>query len=331
MANELRCCVIGCTGGWYQKVHHPSLQRLEGRVRLVAGTSRDPDRRNRITADLGFEKAYADIDEMLDAERPDFVFISVKHTETAGMACRVLERKIPVLMEKPVGSSPAEGRRVLEAARVAGVPNMVAFNRRHNPLLVRAKRLAAERGGVSQYVLTWQRHDVVAPHAMMGSTLHMIDTTRFLAGEVASFSGAGSATRYFDRAMVASSFHLSFEDGTVGTLAHNVRAGRACEVYQVLAENWSATVSVPPPGRFDTRWWMRVDDGDRVVEHMTVDRLPREQRNALYTQGFWRESEHFAECLEKGEEPTPTVADGVRSMELAQRLLEAVAPPEQQT
>ena len=86
MANKLRCCVIGCTGGWYQKIHHPSLQRLDERVRLVAGTSRDPERRERITAEMGFEKAYADIDEMLDAERPDYVFISVKHDQTPTMA-----------------------------------------------------------------------------------------------------------------------------------------------------------------------------------------------------------------------------------------------------
>jgi len=329
MSSELRACVIGCTGGWYQKIHHPSLQRLAGRVRLAAGTSRDAARRRRITEEMGFDKAYAGIDEMLDREKPDFVFISVKPTETADMACRVLERKIPVIMEKPAGKDPKDGRKVLAAAEAAGVPNMVAFNRRHNPFLVRAKQLAKERGGISHYVGEWMRHDVRAPRAMMGSALHMVDAIRFLAGDVASFSGVGSATRYFDDAMMASSFHLTFESGAIGTLSHNVRTGRAYERYRIHAENWTVTVSNPPPGRFDSRLYMEVESGDRLIERVTVETLTPEQRCAHYTQGFWQETEHFVECLEKGAEPTPSVAEAVKSMELAQDLLRAVAPPEQ--
>lgn len=329
MASTLRCCVIGCTGKWYQKIHHPSLRRLDERVRLVAATSRDAERRAKITSELGFEKAYADIDEMLDRERPDFVFISVKHTETAGLACRVLERAIPVMMEKPVGKDPEEGRRVQQAAERAGVPNMVAFNRRFNPFLVRAKQLAKERGGVSHYVGEWMRHDVRAPRSMMGSALHMIDALRFLAGDVAEFSGVGSATRYFDEAMVAASFHLTFESGAAGTFSHNVRAGRAYERYRIHAENWTATVSNPPPGTFDGRMFLEVEAGDRLVERVTLESLTREQRCAHYTQGFWQETEHFVECLEKGELPSPDVADAVKSQQLAQDMLRAVAPPEQ--
>ncbi|MFO7900857.1 MAG: Gfo/Idh/MocA family oxidoreductase, partial [Planctomycetota bacterium] len=100
---ELRCCVIGCTSRWYQKVHHPSLRRLADRVRLVAAASRSAESRERITGELGFERAYADIDEMLDEEGPDYVVICVGHEHTPAMACKVLDRSIPVLMEKPVG------------------------------------------------------------------------------------------------------------------------------------------------------------------------------------------------------------------------------------
>jgi len=329
MSDKLRCCVIGCTGRWYQTIHHPSLRRLEDRVRLVAGTSRDPERRERITGEMGFEAAYADIDEMLDTERPDFVFLSVKHTETAGMARRVLARKIPVMMEKPVGRNPDDGRTVLRAAESAGVPTMVAFNRRFNPFLVRAKQLAGERGGISHYVGEWMRHDVVAPRSMMGSALHMIDAIRFLAGDVASFSGVGSAARYFDEAMVASAFHLTFESGTVGTFSHNVRTGRAYERYRIHAENWTATVSNPPPGRFDGRMFLEVESGDRRVERITLESLKPEQRCAHYTQGFWQEHEHFVDCLLSGREPSPSVAEAIKSQQLAQDLLRAVAPPEQ--
>jgi len=329
MSSKLRCCVIGCTGKWYQNIHHPSLLRLADRVQLVAATSRDPQQRERITAEMGFDTAYADIDQMLDTERPDFVFISVKHTETPKMALKALERKLPVMMEKPVAANLADARRVQAAAEQAGVPNMVAFNRRYNPFLVRAKQLAEQRGGISQYVGEWMRHDVVAPSAMMGSALHMVDALRFLGGDVASFSGAGSATRYFDQAMTASSFHLSFESGAVGTVSHNVRTGRAYERYRIHAENWTVTVSNPPPGRFDGRMFLEVEAGDRLIERITLDVLEPAQRCAHYTQGFWQEHEHFVDCLISGKTPAPGVAEAVKSQQLAQDLLEAVAPPGQ--
>jgi virulence factor len=327
MSTPLRACVIGCTGGWYQKIHHPSLQRLADKVRLVAGTSRDPERREKIAGEMGFERAYADVDEMLDKEKPDFAFISITHTEAADMACRVLERNIPMMMEKPVGQNPAEGRRVLEAAKKAGVPNMVAFNRRHNPFLIRAKQLADERGGVSHLVGEWMRHDVKSPTAMMGSMLHMVDALRFLGGDVASFSGAGSATQYFDNALVASSFHLTFESGAACAISHNVRCGRAAENYRIHAENWSVTVGNPPPGRFDSRLYFQVEEGGRLVERITAENLTTEQCCAHYTQGFWQESEHFVDCLISGAEPSPSVAEAVKSMELAQAMQEAVVPP----
>jgi len=329
MSKQFRACVIGCTSRWYQRIHHPALQRLADKVNLVAAASRDAERRKAITSQMGFDRAYADIDDMLDKEKPDYAVVCVAPSSVAELACKVLERGVPLFTEKPVGETVEDGRRVLAAAERAGVPNMVAFNRRFNPLLLRAKTLIEERGDVSQYVCEFLRHDVRAPSRRMGSSLHAIDALRFLAGEVASFSGAGSSVQYFDEKMVAASFHLSFETGAVGSFTFNVRVGRAYERYRVSGENWMATVSLGPPGTFDDRWWMTLEVGNREVERIHLPSLDPARQCTGYTNGFWGEHEHFVECLATGRQPSPDVASAVRSMELAREMFVAVAPPEQ--
>lgn len=328
MSEPLRCCAVGATGGWFGSVHAPSLARLaeSGRVRLAAACSRSEEGRALITKKLGFARAYAGAEEMLEAEKPDYVILSMKARPMGEMALKVLERGVPLLMEKPAGHTLAAARRIAEVAARSGAPHMVAYNRRYNPLLLRVKELMAERGGVSQAVCEFLRNDVVAPSRFMGSSLHAVDALRWLLGEVRDFKGVASAARYFDRKMVAASFALAFESGVAGSFTFNVRAGRSYERYRVLAENWTATVSLPTPGKFDGRWWLRVEADDGPVELVTIEGLTACERNGPCVHGFWREHEHFVECLERGERPAPEAADGVRSMELAQRMLESVAP-----
>ncbi len=327
MSSKLRCCAIGGTGKWFRNVHLPSLKRLvqAGEIELAGACSRSEEGRASLAAD-GYAKVYAGVDEMLDAEKPDYVALCMASRPMAETAVGVLERGIPLLMEKPAGPSPAVAARVAAAAEKGGAPHMVAYNRRFITLLARARSLLEERGGVSQVVCEFLRNDVSAPRRLMGSSLHAIDALRYLLGEISGFSGAASATRYFDDRAVAASFHLSFESGIVGSFTFNVRAGRSYERYRLFAENWTATVSLPPPGRFDDRWWLRVEEGNRTTESVTVDDLPEAERNGPCTHGFWREHEYFVECLREGRRPFPDVADGIKSMELAQAMLEAVAP-----
>jgi predicted dehydrogenase len=160
----------------------------------------------------------------------------------------------------------------------------------------------------------------------MGSALHAIDALRFLMGEVREFRGLGSAARYFDGKMVAASFALGFASGAAGTFTFNVRAGRSYERYRIFAENWTVNISQSSPGKFDESWWLEAEEGNRTVERIAGEDLTAERRCGQYAHGFWREHEYFAECLERNERPSPDVADGAVSMDLAQRMLESVAP-----
>ncbi|MFN4173352.1 MAG: Gfo/Idh/MocA family protein, partial [Pseudorhodobacter sp.] len=56
-----------------------------------------------------------------------------------GLACIGLG--LPVLVEKPVATTVAEARALIEAGEAAGVPVLTGHHRRHNPLIVKAKTL----------------------------------------------------------------------------------------------------------------------------------------------------------------------------------------------
>lgn len=69
----------------------------------------------------------------------DAVVVALPHHLHAEAACMAAERGLHVLMEKPMGSSLAEGRRIEEACRTAGVVLMICFVHRFRDEAIQAK------------------------------------------------------------------------------------------------------------------------------------------------------------------------------------------------
>lgn len=112
-----------------------------------------------------------------------------------------------ILCEKPIALNADEARRMLDAAREAGVRHMVAFNYRRVPAIVLAKQLI-DQGKLGRirhfdvvYYQDWLvdpnfpfvwRHDVKeagsGAHGDMNA--HTVDLARYLVGEIEAVSGA---------------------------------------------------------------------------------------------------------------------------------------------
>ncbi len=77
--------------------------------------------RNKITAEKFGEKyeaeVFDDIDEFLNSENFDAVYIATPHTSHCEYAVKALNRKIPVLCEKPVGINEKEVSLMIETAK----------------------------------------------------------------------------------------------------------------------------------------------------------------------------------------------------------------------
>lgn len=100
-------------------------------LRLVALARRDPESVRRQAEELGC-RGYVDYRELLAARDVDAVVVVVPPTVHPEIVEAAMAARRPVLLEKPAAVNVADGRRMLQAVRAAGVPLMVAQTLRYN-------------------------------------------------------------------------------------------------------------------------------------------------------------------------------------------------------
>lgn len=191
----------------------------------------DPMPKAEIIAQKNGTQYFADYREMLDKIKLDGVVIASPNKLHTSTALECIERKIPVLIEKPIADSMIEAISIAEASRRMGVPVLVGHHRRHNPLMRRAQEFIRE-GGIGQmaaivayslrrkhdgyFDAPWKREKGGGPLLING--IHEIDNLRMLCGEIESLQAAtANVTRGFPvEDTIAAT--LKFQNGTLGTL-----------------------------------------------------------------------------------------------------------------
>ena len=112
-----RIAVVG-TGWWATRAHLPALV-AQPDAEVVALV--DPDAANLARAAERFEveRTFADVEPMLAAVELDAVVIAVPHVHHAPIARLCLERRLHVLLEKPMTIDPADAYALVELATQA--------------------------------------------------------------------------------------------------------------------------------------------------------------------------------------------------------------------
>jgi len=217
----------------------PRLVAICGRTRWkVAETARR----------FGYSKYYIDWREMLREEEIQLFDNSSPNNMHAAPCIAAAEAGKHILCEKPMARDAEEARRMLEAARVAKVKHMVAFNYRFVPAIRLAKKLMDEDaiGDIyhfharyyqewvmdPNYPYVWRLDKRVAGTGAVGDLgSHIIDLAHFLIGD---FKSITSQTKTFiaDRPLpenpderrkveVDDAFEslIEFKNGATGTLS----------------------------------------------------------------------------------------------------------------
>ncbi len=224
------------------------------RPRLVRVVGRDRGRAEATARRFGFARAGVDWKELVadpEVELLDNCAPNGLHREPCLAALAAGKH---VFCEKPLGRSAAEARELRDAARQAGVVNMVGFNYRFLPAVRLAQRLITEgrlgrlhhfRGWFADASLldpdapfTWhQDAEIAGSNAVLDLGSHLIDMARWLLGEPVAVRGAlatftetrptpGGRRR---RVETEDAFEaiLEFEGGALGSVAATtVAAGR---------------------------------------------------------------------------------------------------------
>lgn len=227
-----------------------------------------------------------------------------------------------VLCEKPVASSVAEAKQL--EADLQGFehpPVMVGFQRRYDPSIKRAHDLvvAGEIGKVEQ--MTIQSRDPAAPPAsyiassggiFKDCTIHDFDQARFFMGDIAEVTAFGqnniaelAETGDFDGCVVV----LRSVDGGVAAITNN----RHCAA------------------GYDQRMEVHGETGSLFVDNLrpTAVTVNKKEFSAAqdpyldyflerYADAYRDELTAFIDAINEGREVSPTVADGIIALVLAE-------------
>jgi len=192
----LKGVTVGC--GFFSRIQMESWKRVEG-AEIVAACDLDADRLQSFTADFGL-KGYSDADEMLDAEKPDFLDIATRPAGHLPLVKKAAERGIATICQKPMADTWEEAVRIAKTARRNGIRLMLNENWRWQAWYRHIKSLLDEdRIGRPFYyqIATRQRDGVgdkpfanqpyfkdMARFFIIEAVVHNIDTARFLFGEI---------------------------------------------------------------------------------------------------------------------------------------------------
>ena len=135
----MRVCLIE-VGHWHSPFYYAKLSS-QG-IAVAAVSDHTPAVAERVARELGCP-GYTDYEQMVEREKPDFVLAFGRHSEMAGIARYLLDRKIPFGMEKPLGLSSAEVGPLAEQARRQGAFVAVPFTFRATPWARKIRELEA--------------------------------------------------------------------------------------------------------------------------------------------------------------------------------------------
>jgi predicted dehydrogenase len=314
----VKLCLVGC-GEHAVSSHAPAQARYAaahpGTV-LAACCDVDERRADAVRAKFRFARAYRDALNMLEAERPDAAALVVPPEKTAELAARILERGVPLLIEKPPGRTVAELDGILAAA--GDVPHQVAFNRRFAPLVVEARRRLATLGPASaiqhvHYEMT--RVNRREPDFSI-TAIHGLDAVRFLADAdyvEARFRyhemparGPGVANAFVDAVL---------SSGATAHLAFCPVGGVVAERATIHAAANTLFLQVPMWGAFDSPGRLQHVEAGRRVADVAGDEVGLAEPFLLG--GFYGEYEAFLGALAEGRRPSPSLAESRQSVALA--------------
>ena len=323
----MKFCMVGC-GEHAVSSHGPAQAKqaaLDSGLELAACCDVDGTKAEHYRERFGFKRRYADFEAMLDDERPDAVALVVPVPLTCDLGCRILERGIPLLLEKPPGETVAEVDRLLAAALAGGgagreVPHQVAFNRRHVPLVSALRRQLDALDEPLQHV----RYEMVRVNRrdrdFSTTAIHAIDAVRFIAAS--DFAdvrfryrdwpdlGPGVANIFMDAVMASgATAHLSF-----------------CPVGGVVVER-AEVHSFDHTFFLEIPMWNGYDAPGRLV-HLAHGAVAGELRGAreghgaasFELGGFDDQYKAFFGALVAGRRPAPGLAETRQSVEIAEAM-----------
>ena len=195
---------------------------------------------------------HSDLTELFDADRPDGVILATPNQMHVDGGLQCVAAGVPVIVEKPIGESVADARRLVEAAETAGVPVLTGHHRNYSPIMARAREIV-RGGGLGRVVAVtgtalfakpddyydvgggWRRLPGGGP--ILLNLTHEVNNLLALVGDIVRVHAVTSnAARSYPVEDTAAML-FTFADGALGTFLLSDTAASARSWEQTSAEN----------------------------------------------------------------------------------------------
>lgn len=303
--------------------HGPSLQKYAREnpgVELAACCDLDAAKAEKFRGAWGFRRAYTDHGQMLAAEKPQAVFLLVHESVVCRIAVPLLEQGVPLLMEKPPGTTAAETRLMIAAAARGRAANAVAFNRRSMPLVAafqdRVRAAGAELSQIRYEMIRSARTE----DDFHVTAIHGLDLVLHLAGSPVAESRIRRAAA---PPAPAGAFHFEvgagFASGLQAQWIFSPMAGVVFERFSAHGWGHSFYVNLPVWGCLDSPGFVEHYQDNRCVWRISGAELSPGQE-PFVTNGFFGEAKGFLDRLRAGTPQRDTLASALASVQLAEAL-----------
>ncbi len=212
---KIKVVLVG-TGGWGRQ--HARVFSARPDVDFCAVMGRDHARAKARAREYGV-RAYTDIAEMLERERPDLVSLCLPNEGHFAPTLAVIRAGYPLLVEKPLVFDLAQADQLLEEAEARGLFFAINFNHRYAQPALLAKQAIGD-GRLGEIVFaTWRFGGEGGgghPHANLIETqCHGFDLLEHLCGPIASVMA--EMTDKTGKGYTTMALSLRFGNGAVGS------------------------------------------------------------------------------------------------------------------
>ena len=338
MNSKLRVGVIGV--GSMGRNHARVYAAME-EVQLVAVSDNDAQLAARVGNIYGCQ-SYADYNLMLAHEQLDLVSVVVPTHHHFAVASAVIDQGVNLLIEKPITTTVAEGRALVEAARRAGVLLTVGHIERFNPAIIALKQQLTDHALGKLFQIVARRVGPFPARIMdvgvvVDLATHDLDILNYLIGSPVTRMQVELHRHFHQSHEDLLSALLRFENGVIGMLDINWLTPTKIRELSVIGERGMFVANYLTQDLTfyendlccDQQWpelaVMGVSEGRSIRQKL-------QRREPLF-----EELHAFSAAVYAGHAPAVSGSDAIVALELANQIVQAgvnaqpnarlVAPP----
>ncbi|OYD08453.1 Gfo/Idh/MocA family protein [Paludifilum halophilum] len=223
---------IGFIGvGGIAEVHLRHISGMEG-TRVAGIYDVNTDRAEEIARKYE-GKVYPSLEALLDGEKLDAVYICVPPFAHGDIEAAVVERELPMFVEKPISIFRDPAERILKMVQEKDLLTSVGYHWRYSEAANKARvALQSQKPGMvlgywlgDMPMVGWWRKRNRSGGQMVEQTTHIVDLARYLVGEVTevyAVYGYGELKDSVEGVTIpdVGSITLKFDNGAVGTISN---------------------------------------------------------------------------------------------------------------